>query len=296
MRDLWESTRSPGRLPHRRHRAGLAVPELVDGLRAVEGGHLSQKDKAPPPYKVSNRCAILLILAQEREQLKWRVAAKTRHRERLRTELGYRLRIRAQQRASDERRLQRVKSDREYRERFLARRRNQAMLRMEKRRGDQAALKAYRERRNETVDPEKRRVTAAKAQARRRDRLNVDLVYRERRREIQRASGRRRAERLRADFRYYRRSRDQQNAWYRKNCERLRVSARTRAAARRDALNARARQKYAEDPGRWLRYFKEWKARSPEKAAAYQRASDHRRRSAGPGFTAEEWRELLGRC
>lgn len=59
--------------------------------------------------------------------------------------------------------------------------------------------------------------------------------------------------------------------------------------------HARARQKYAEDPRRSLLYYKEWKARNPEKAAAYQRAADHRRRSAGPSFTANEWRELLER-
>lgn len=67
------------------------------------------------------------------------------------------------------------------------------------------------------------------------------------------------------------------------------------AASRREARRARARQRYAEDPQRSLRYYKQWKARNPEKAAAYQRAADHRRRTAGAGFTANEWRALLER-
>jgi 5-methylcytosine-specific restriction endonuclease McrA len=237
----------------------------------------------------------MAALAEEREQLAWRVAGENRHREPLRTELDYRQRTRDQQGASEDRRAERVRIDPEYRERFLTKRRTQAMLRMEKLRADPAALKAYWKRRSESVDPEKRRKSNAMAQARRRDRGKVDSVYRERRRELQRASSRRRAERLRTDASYHRRERDRLNAWYEKSRERLRASARTRAAARRDALNARARQKYAEDPGRWLRYVKEWEGRNPEKAAAYQRASDHRRRSAGPGFTSEEWRALLER-
>jgi 5-methylcytosine-specific restriction endonuclease McrA len=234
-------------------------------------------------------------LADDREEPQGRVGAQARRRERLHTDPEYRMRIREQQRASEKRRRERLKSDPECRERFLAKRRHQAMLRMEKLRADPAALKAYRKRQKESRDPEKRRRNAAVAQARRRHRLNVDPVFRKRRREIQRASGRRRAERLRTDSGYHRRLRDHSKAWYWKNRERLLVSARRRAAARRDALNARARRKYAEDPERWLRYFKEWKARNPERAAAYQRAADHRRRSAGAAFTAKEWRELLER-
>lgn len=167
------------------------------------------------------------------------------------------------------------------------------MLRIAKLRADPVALRAYRKGRNEGVDPEKRQLSAARAEARRRERMELDPAYREQRRDMRRASGRRRTERLRSDASYRQRSRDRWNAWYRKNRERVRESARTREAARRDAINARARQKYAEDPGASLRYFKQWKARNPEKAAAYQRASDHRRRMAGPGFTSEEWRALL---
>src|SRR2546430_9994594 len=204
----------------------------------------------------------------------WQVAARARRRERLRTDLNYRLRTRSQQVASEERRRDRIKSDPEYRERFLARRRRQAMLRIDRLRADPAALKAYRQRRNGARDPEKRHRSNAMAHGRRRDRIRLDPIYRERRSEVQRASARRRAERLRSDSGYHQRFRDQQNEWYRKNAERLRRSARKRAAARRDALNARARQKYAEDPGRSLLYYKQWKARNPEKAASYQRASD----------------------
>jgi 5-methylcytosine-specific restriction endonuclease McrA len=235
------------------------------------------------------------VLNHGPDQPRWRIAARARHSERLQIQPEYRRRIRDQQRAGEERRLSRVKTDPEYRARFLTKRRNQAMRRMEKLRADAAALEAYRKRQREARDPEKRRASAAVAQARRRDRLKVDFVYRERRREIRRASGRRRAERLRTDPDYHERFRDRQKAWYRKNRERLRAAARGREAARRDALNARARQKYAEDPARWLLYAKGWKARNREKAAAYQRASDHRRRSAGPGFTSEEWRALLER-
>lgn len=276
----------------RKHRLADLSEGSTASLPAWTRAHIRVGITTAILFKASNTCAILRPLTRA-DPPKWRIAAQSRHRERLRTEPEFLSRIRTQQRTREERRLRRVQADPEYRARFLSRRRHQAMLRMERLRADPAALRAYRKRRSETLDPDKLRDKSARAQTRRRERLETDLVYRERRRQIQRASGRRRAERLRADSSYHQRFRAQQNAWYGKNRERLRVSARARAAARRDVLNARARQKYAEDPGQWLRYIKEWKRRNPERAAAYQRASDHRRRSAGPGFTAEEWRTLL---
>lgn len=194
-----------------------------------------------------------------------------------------------------ERMRERMKRDPEEAERQRAMRRAAAARRMEELRADPSALQAYRERRRRNHEPEKRRASQRAADARRRERISLDPEYRARILEWRRADNARRQDRLRLDAEYHRRYRQQQKEWYWRNRSRLIAQRRTREAQRVEAINARERRRYAEDPGRVLRYYRGWKARNPERARAYQRAADHRRRNAEGSFTFAEWLELLER-
>jgi 5-methylcytosine-specific restriction endonuclease McrA len=95
-------------------------------------------------------------------------------------------------------------------------------------------------------------------------------------------------------------------AWHERNRDRIRDAARKRREANLDALREadrkRRRERYAADPAAWSAYLKEWRRRNPDRAHAYVRASNiKRRRAAGrKSFTAAEWLALLaaydGKC
>jgi 5-methylcytosine-specific restriction endonuclease McrA len=65
---------------------------------------------------------------------------------------------------------------------------------------------------------------------------------------------------------------------------------------------ARNRQRYSSDPRAALDYYKQWRLRNLERARAYVRVSNNKRRAATAGahFSFTEWEELLrsydGRC
>lgn len=109
-----------------------------------------------------------------------------------------------------------------------------------------------------------------------------------------------RKERLRTDPEYRAHKQRSFREWYARTREKQRAVARARAARNRDADRAYRRRRYAEDPKKILDRYKRWRAANIEKARAYQRACDERRRGAPGDFSAKEWLDLVaqfgGRC
>ena len=118
--------------------------------------------------------------------------------------------------------------------------------------------------------------------------------------ELRRLAEQRRMERYRADPEYRQSARAYQRAYYRANRERLLERRREIAANRQEEIRAANRARYARNPVARLDYWKGWRARNIERARAYQRAADERRRAAHGSFSADEWLALVaslsGRC
>lgn len=160
-------------------------------------------------------------------------------------------------------------------------------------RDDPDAFAEQRERKRLGRNPEKRRAAEMRAEARRQDRFKDDAEYRQRRVKTKRASEERRKARRKSDPDYADGVRKNARRWYRRHRLRLLAQRRALADARREQVRAYRRRKYAEDPAKALARSRRWAGRNPEKIQALRRANDHRRRSAGPAFTAAEWHSLV---
>lgn len=161
-------------------------------------------------------------------------------------------------------------------------------------------------------DPEKRR--AASRKATRRWRQRNGKLYAPRRRQLDRKRYAAKREtilstkraRYATDESFATRVRTQNRAWYERNREQRRDYRRQYRLEHHDELNARERdrdrRKYANDPRAALDYYKQWRLRNLDRARAYVRLSNHKRRAASAEmhFTFAEWEQRLseydGRC
>jgi 5-methylcytosine-specific restriction endonuclease McrA len=144
-----------------------------------------------------------------------------------------------------------------------------------------AATRRWRERKGRSYAPRRRQLDREQYAA---SRDSVLSAKRERY-----ASDRDFAERVRASNR----------AWYQRNREKRREYNQRYWQEHGDELRARGRERnrrsYAKDPRAHLDYYKQWRLRNLERARAYVRVSENRRRaaSAGQHFTYAEWEEML---
>lgn len=199
----------------------------------------------------------------------------------------------AQQRAAEQRRRERIASDPLYAARRRASRQRSQAQRMARLRADVAALAEYRLRRRAGLDPVKRQASQARAVERRRVRMQKDEQYRARRTAMHQAADRARTQRITADPVLAARRREYARAWYAQNRERVRAQQKASTARRREQILEWRRRKYAENPALARARTRRWEQRNPDKIRAIRLTHDHRRRVAGPWFTADEWSALV---
>ncbi|HJW48619.1 MAG TPA: HNH endonuclease signature motif containing protein [Candidatus Limnocylindria bacterium] len=161
-------------------------------------------------------------------------------------------------------------------------------------------------------DPEKRRAAAREA-TRRWYQRNKELIRPARRqKDRERYAANRdsvlsaKRQRYASDAAFAESVRAQNSAWYGRNREKRREYNRRYRQEHGDELRARDRERnrrtYAQDPRAALDYYKKWRLRNLERARAYVRVANNKRRAAAAGthFTFEEWDALLvehaGRC
>src|SRR5687767_13554195 len=154
-------------------------------------------------------------------------------------------------------------------------------------------------------DPEKRRAAAREATRRWYQRNRERIGSARRKKDRQRYAAEREAvlgarrERYANDPAFADKVRAQNRDWYERNREKRRVYNRQYREEHEDELRARDRERnrrsYAQDPRAALDYYKQWRLRNLQRARAYVRVSNHRRRAraAGEHFTFEEWEALL---
>jgi hypothetical protein len=154
-------------------------------------------------------------------------------------------------------------------------------------------------------DPEKRRAAAREATRRWYQRNKERIGSARRKKDRERYAAEREAvlgarrERYANDPAFADNVRAQNRDWYERNREKRRVYNRQYREEHEDELRARDRERnrrsYAQDPRAALDYYKQWRLRNLQRARAYVRVSNHRRRAraAGEHFTFEEWEALL---
>ena len=161
-----------------------------------------------------------------------------------------------------------------------------------------------------------------------RERMAVDPEYRERKLRNARAASKRHYERNRVRLAATQRARDRERyaldrdailakrraqyvgaaaesirarnrAWYARNRDKKKAYNRRYREENGDRIRAhdreRERKQYAEDPRVRLDYYKMWRARNLERARAYVRVSNLKRRAAIGSFSVDEWFALLER-
>lgn len=161
-------------------------------------------------------------------------------------------------------------------------------------------------------DPEKRRAAVREAVRRWRERNGRRYAARRRQLDRERYAANRESilsakrRRYSTDQAFAQRVRASNRVWYGRNRAQRRESNRRYYVENVEKLRAkqreRNRRRYADDPAAALDYYKTWRLRNLERARAYVRVSNNKRRAsaAAEHFTFEEWEALLvdhaGRC
>ncbi len=161
-------------------------------------------------------------------------------------------------------------------------------------------------------DPEKRRAAAREAARRWQKRQGKEYAPRRRQLDRERYAANRetvlsaKRQRYATDASFADRIRAQNRDWYGRNREKRRAYDLRYRLEHGDELRARDRdrnrRRYAKDPRARLDYYKTWRLRNLERARAYLRVSNNKRRASAAveHFTFEDWEALLvehaGRC